>query len=342
MRRWIGGVVTAAMLVGCSSGSTSSSPEDLFLDSVEAVCRTSHAQILKLDATDTKSIRGLGDILRTADDRLSALTPPASLKTGFDDFVSNLNDQTSAINELVVAVTAHDTAGEHTATQAIDRLITKADDLADGINAIKCIGLTPANAMVPSATTGTSVPTSDVSPTNVATTVPASAPPSTHAPATTVPITTVPVTTTGTTLPVDLSAGTPPPAGYTWVTETLTDTAGLYAKPHLGPLVTFYAGGRVKSDADGSTASIYLIKVSKDWSTAPDALNEYLFWERVNGGTKENTPSGIPVTKKIGAAKDTDCVVFAASTSGISVCTFTGVDGESILDKFVDAQKPGG
>ncbi len=333
MRRLIVGVVTAAMFAGCSSSaSTSSSPEDLFLDSVEAVCRTSHAQILKLTVTDAKSVRSLGDILSTADDQLGALTPPASLKAGFDNFVSNLDDQTSAINKLSVAVTANDSAGVKTATDTITKLATKGDDLADGINAIKCIGLTPADAMAPPATSGTGVPSSDV---------PSTLAPTTTAP-TTAPDTTVPVTPTATTLPVELSISAPPPAGYTWVSETLTDASGLYAKTHLGPLVSFYAGGRVKSDADGTFASIFLIKVSKDWSVEPEALKEYLFWERVDGGTAEDTPSGIPVTKKVGAAKDTDCVTFAGGASGISVCSVTGADVESILDKFVDAQKPGG
>ena len=77
-------------------------------------------------------------------------------------------------------------------------------------------------------------------------------------------------------------------------------------------MVTNYASGQAELLADSKVyANIYRVQISKEWT---------------------------PVKKKIGAFANTDCAVFTAGTSGITVCTPTGVDGLAIIDAFVEAQ----
>ncbi|HEY4331824.1 MAG TPA: hypothetical protein VGM78_04620 [Ilumatobacteraceae bacterium] len=342
MKRWGIGLVALTLLASCGS----SGPDqtiDNFLDKVEAPCRAAHTKIAKLDVNDAKTIATISDTLNTLEQQLSVLHPPSKLKTNFDDLTSNLDDQTTALDSLSAANSKGDADASKKALATVNDLRAKADTLADAMDAEKCVGLTsPESVAGPTTTEAASTTTTTITP-PPPTEPPPTEPPTTAPPVTTPPTAAPPPTTPTTDAPVlaeDLSLTATAPPGYTWITQDPTDASGLYAKSNLGPLVTFYSGGRLQNTADGSTAGIYLIKISQDWTANPAALAEYLFWEGVDGGTTELTPGGITVTQKIGAFQDTDCVVAAVAMSGISVCTPTGVDGKPLMDAFLDAQQP--
>lgn len=335
MRRVAAAAVVAALLTACgSSEGGDAQTNDLFLDKVEAICRTASKKVDKIDPASASAIGDLANALNKAHDDLTKLDVPQPLSRDFGKFTTSLDDQVGSLAALASAVNAGDQSGVDDATSQINAQLFAADKVAGDLLAISCKGLTPEDGFAPVSSTDT---------------VPVTEPPITDPPVTEPPVTEPPVTDTvvtdpptdDTILPIDLSFGTPAPEGFKWVEGDMVDVSGLYDKPTVGPLVTFYGGGRLENLADGSTASIYLVQISEDWTE--DARAEYEFWEGVEGDdvVETMTPSGIPVKQKAGAFTDTDCVVFTGGTSGITVCTYTGVDGLSILDAFVAANGSG-
>jgi hypothetical protein len=144
--------------------------------------------------------------------------------------------------------------------------------------------------------------------------------------------------TTTTVLPGDLSVDATAPAGYKWVPYSPPDVSGLYTNPSIGKLVTYYSGAELQSDADGSTATVYVVKLSADFD--PAYTKAYQFWEAVEKGTDVTTPGGLTVHQQIGAFANTDCSVYTAGNRGITICTYTGYDGLTLMDQFV-AANPG-
>ncbi len=328
MRSVAAAVVAAALLTACgSSGGGATQTNDLFLDKVEAACRVAAKKIDKIDPASPSAIGDLANALNKAHDDLTKLDIPQPLSRDFGKFTTSLDDQVGALATLASAVNAGDQSSVDDATSEINSQRFAADKVANDLLALSCKGLTPENGFAPASSTDT---------------VPVTDPPVTDPPVTDPPSTetvTTDTATADTILPVDLSIGTPAPDGFRWIEGDKVDVSGLYEKPTVGPLVTFYGGGRLENIDDSSTASIYLVQISEPWTD--DTRAEYEFWEGVQGGTATTTPTGIPVTQKFGAFTDTDCVVFTGGTSGITVCTFTGVDGLAILDAFVAANGSG-
>jgi hypothetical protein len=337
-------IVVAVLLLGAcgDSGGSDDQTEDAFLDRVDAACRAATTRMDTLDAGEEASVAELADIIDEASDALGKLDPPTSLKRKYADFTSAIDDELTQTTKLSRALGNSDTTAAGEAADRIVSLSDDADDLARSMGATKCVGFMPDNALAPEQTTTTDPITTDPVTTDPVTTDPVTTDPATTDPATTDPAATVSPATDGTTVtsePVfatDLSIGTPPPAGYTWVPMDPVDSSGLYQKPTVGPLVTFYAGGRVENIEDGHTASIYVVQLSEEWTE--ETIAEYDFWEGVEDGVETTTPNGVPVRQALGAFEDTDCIVFTSASSGITVCTFTGIDGLSILDAFVAAQ----
>lgn len=339
MRSVAAALVAGALLTACgSSGGGAAQTNDLFLDKVEATCRVASKAIDRIEPASSSAIGDLANALNDARADLVELDIPQALSRDFAKFTASLDDQVGALATLASAVNAGDQTGVDDATSEINSQRFAADKVASDLLALSCKGLTPENGFAP-ATTAT-VPVSDPPVTDP----PVTDPPTTDPPVTDPPSTdtvTTDTATTETSLPIDLSIGSPAPEGFKWVEGDAVDISGLYEKPTVGPLVTFYGGGRLENLDDGSTASIYLVQISEGWTE--DALAEYEFWEGVEGDDviTTTTPTGIPVKQKFGAFEDTDCVIFTGGTSGITVCTFTGVDGLSIMDAFVAANGSG-
>ena len=136
-------------------------------------------------------------------------------------------------------------------------------------------------------------------------------------------------------LPNDLSAGYKAPPGYTWTTFSPPDASGLYNNSVIGKLVTYYAGADLKSNADSSTDTVYVVKLSEPFNAQFTA--SYQYWEDVDKGEDVKTPGGLPVRRKIGAFTDTDCGVYVSGSTGIAICVFTGSDLLGLMDAWVAA-----
>ena len=317
--------LSACLAAACSSSGGEDQTDDLFLDKVEAACHDASAKIDKLQSGDDNAVTDLDDYLNEALDALKALDVPQTLARDYGEFTSTIDDETTETGKLVRATRDGDADATATSAEALNQLRFEADGQARGLGVLKCVGLTPENGLAAVAVSTTGTDTTDTTATTDT--------------ATTDTVTTDTVTTdtaaASEIFPDDLSIASSPPDGYKWVPLDPVDASGLYENDVVGSLVTYYAGGRVENLADGSTASIYVVQISEPWTDETKAAYEY--WEGVNGGTATTTPTGIPVTQKLGAFEDTDCVVFTGDTSGITVCTFTGIDGLSILDGFVNS-----
>jgi len=334
--------ITASLLVAScgSSGGGGSSAEDTFLDKVDAICRTAGRVIDNLDPNDDTTVATYVDTLSTATDALDALKPPKSLSDDFEAMTSTFDDELTQATKLRKAVQNSDSDGVDAALTKLTQLQSDATSAADSLNAQKCKNLAPPKGLVV-VTTTTEATTTTVAPTEPPTIPPPTEPPVTEPPVTEPPVTvppgTVPTTdAAGARFPEDLDTQATAPPGFEWVPYEQSDAQGLWAKPDLGPIVDYYAAGRIKNTADGYTASIFVLRTTKD--IAGPALDQYLFWEGTSDGTDTKTPEGVAVKQKLLAFDQTDCVTAYGGNAGITVCTFAGIDGLTVLDAFLDAQ----
>lgn len=327
MRRLVIGILTASFLAAACGSSGGGSAEDDFLDKVDSVCHTASTAIKQLDPTDTASIKKYSAALSTVIDGLTPLKAPTSLSDSFDAMTAAVDAVVAQAGKLSKALDSGDATAIAAASTKLTKLQADETTAADTLDALKCKNLEPsdnfATPTVPTAPTDTSATVPDTSPT-VPSTPPTDA--------------TVPTTTgvSGVRLPEDLASQATAPPGFQWVPFEQVDASGLWAKPTLGPLVQHYAGGRIKNIADGFTASIWVLQTSSDITGA--ALDDYLTWEGTKDGKDVSTPGGRQVRQKLLAFSQTDCVSWPVKNVGISVCTFTGIDGLSVLDAFVNAQ----
>jgi hypothetical protein len=351
MKKAVGVALIALLLGSCSrSGSKVSQPDDEFLDKVEAVCRDASVKIKKLSAGDNAPA-DLLEILSDGGDSLNKLVATSDLSKQWDKYTAKIDDEASALSDVVQAIAAGDSSAEQTALDSLNTAGNDADLIANALGAIRCRGLIPFNALVTDVvtdTTTTTPPTDTTTPPTESTTPPTdsttppteSVPPNTPLPIDTIPVTTPPppaTTATPTTiLPGDLSATAIAPTGYTWIPYDPPDAAGLYSNSVIGSLVTSYDAGEFQSVTDSSiTATVFVVTLSTDF--IPKYTKAYEFWEAVDNGTDVVTPGGITVHQEIGAFDGIDCAVFTGKTRGMSLCTFTGTDGLSLIDQFLVA-----
>jgi hypothetical protein len=339
-RRRIAVGVAVALLAACSStASKAKQPEDDFLDKVEEACRSAVKDIQKLHAGDANAPSDLLDILSGTADDLNQLDAPKSISSAYDDFTSNIDAQVTQLQAIKTALAAGDTAGEQTAVDQLSVLRTDNDGFVNTLRISGCRGMTPRDGLTAAVdTTDTSTP--DTSTPDSST--PDTSTPDTSTPDTPISIDTTPPETTATTpstatadtiLPDDLSATYTAPPGYTWTSFVPPDAGGLYRNHSIGSLVTYYAGAEMRSDADSSTATVYVVKLSVPFT--PEFTAAYQYWEVVDQGEDVTTPGGLPVRQKIGAFTDTDCGVYVSGSTGVTICVFTGNDLLGLIDSWV-------
>ena len=330
--------VALVLLAACSSAAGAKQPEDDFLDKVEVTCRAATKQIQKLQAGDASAPADLLDILSGTADDLNQLTAPKSISSAYDDFTTNVDAEVTQLQAITTAIAAGDTTGQQTAVDQLAVLRGDNDGFVNTLRISGCRGMTPRDGLT--AAGGTAVSTPDTA--SPDTGAPDTGAPDTTTPDTPISIDTTPIETAATTpstatvatvLPDDLSATYTAPAGYTWTTFNPPDASGLYSNSVIGKLVTYYAGAEMRSDVDSSTATVYVVKLSEPFNAQFTA--SYQYWEVVDQGEDVMTPGGLPVRQKIGAFTDTDCAVYVAGSTGVTICVFKGNDLLGLMDAWV-------
>lgn len=346
MKRLVAAALSALLLGACSSSSTSvKQPEDEFLDQVESACRDANAVIKKIDKTDSSASATLFSAVSDMSDALDGLHAPAALKADYDTYTANIDEQVVELQKISVAVPAGDTTAQQAAVAKLSTLRTSADTSVNALEIFSCLGVVPPGDFATGGTTTTDTVTSSTVPdTTQPDTVPPETPPLATAPdtvftipqGTDAPPTTAVATDTSTTvLPGDLSHDAKAPAGYTWVAYSPPDVSGLYTNPTIGKLVTYYSGAELQSNTDGSTATVYVVRLSNDFTDAD--TKAYQFWEAVEKGVDVTTPGGLTVHQQLGAFANTDCAVYTSGKRGVTICTYTGYDGLSLMDAYIAA-----
>jgi hypothetical protein len=326
LNRWAFGplAVVALAVTACSSG-TKALTEDGFITEMNSVCRTADRALTKLDSSDPSYVARAVEIMSTSFDDLSKLVPPKTLKADFDDFTANLDDQITQATKLSSAIKSKDDAATKKATDQLDKLSKDSDSLATSIGADKCVSVGGDGSSTSDTSGGTTADTSTAN---------------TPLPILTTPLDTSPLNSSGSgsgsTIAESLDGLIKAPAGYTWVKADPYDAKALYDDPVLGPNVVGYGFGKLKSDADGTLAEVYVIEVNADWTPALTAA--YLAYEGVADGVDVTTPRGLPARQKTAAFNGADAIVLNQGKVGVSVVTATGTDGAAILDAVVYEQ----
>ncbi|MCU1399109.1 MAG: hypothetical protein JWN62_2218 [Acidimicrobiales bacterium] len=349
MKRLVAAALTTLLLGACSSSSTSAKqPEDEFLDTVETACRDASTLIKKIDKTDSSAAADVYSAVSDMSDTLDGLHAPTALKADYDTYTTNIDEQVVELQKISVALPAGDTSAQQDAVAKLATLRGSADTSVNALEIFSCLGVVPPGDFATGGTTVTAPPdTVAVDTTSPPETFPPETfPPDTVAPDTVftipqptdAPTTTIDTNTSTTVLPGDLSVDATAPAGYTWVAYSPPDVSGLYTNPTIGKLVTYYSGAELQSNTDGSTATVYVVKLSSDFTDAD--IKAYQFWEAVENGTDVTTPGGLTVRQELGAFANTDCAVYTSASRGVTICTYTGYDGLSLMDAYI-AANPG-
>jgi hypothetical protein len=140
-----GATVIAVAGCGGSSSSSSTDASASFSTQAEAICTQVNSQVATLPAiTSTANLLTTGQqevtLSKAALGKLTALTPPAAKKAGFDAYVSGITQETGILQQALAAIKAGDKAKtQQLATQS------KALDSADQTKA-KALGLTACTA----------------------------------------------------------------------------------------------------------------------------------------------------------------------------------------------------
>ena len=346
-------VVLTLTAAACGSSGPKTLSEGDFVSQMNAICRTADRSINKLDPSAKSYVSDISDVIQTGLDAFAKLKAPKTLKSDFDAYTVNLDDQLTQFGKLSKAIKSGDNAALKKASDKLTKLSTDGDDLATSIGADKCVGVgSSAGGPVTTDTTAdTASPT-----TAAATTVPA-----TSAPATTTANTPLPIDTTPDTAPVmtappsttssgggvqagDASTGFTAIDGYKWGTlEDISATLTPAGDPVLGPLLAGYYVGVMNSNADGSAVYVY-VTILKDntvpWT--PTQLAAYYNFELVGDGTDIKLPTiGLPAKTKVNAVAGYDAAVFTINGVGVSILAPTGSDPVALLEGFVIAQNAG-
>ena len=362
MRKVVAGALVALLLGACSSGSTGATQtDDVFLDKVEAVCRDAGTKIKKIDTSSASATSDLRTIISDASDSLDGLRPPSDISKDYAKYSSAVDDEVTTLTKIVAAASSGETATERSALTSLSTASAASDKLVNGLGAIRCRGLIPADALTgdslgtvdtgvttpgtgstvstdstvsTGSTVSTPATTAATTPVTTAATTPETTPPtaaSTSTPATG-------ASPTSTIVPTDLSAHATAPAGYKWVSFAPLDASGLYANTIIGSKVTSYSAGLLNSVSSSSiSATIYEVRLSADFGAAD--ITAYQHWEGVDGEASSEvvTPAGLTVRRQPNAIQSLDCAVYAKGSRGVSVCVLPGTDGLSLLDQYVTA-----
>lgn len=318
-------VVIALMLSACGSSGPKTLSQSDFVTQMNAICHTEARALTKLDPTAKSFYTDANDTIQTSLDALNLLKPPASLKSNFDDYVSNAEEMQTQIVKLGKAVKAKDQSAAKTATDKLDKLSKTNDGLAGSLGTDKCVDLGNAAAVTtgttektgPTDTTGSTAPATTQAPATTSTRPPTTTAASTTTPRTTAPPTTAPPTTVrtpNTPLPIDTGVNTVPstsqtgtvPAGaivptdasvdfhpipgYSWVPYSGLETAPIPNDAVLAPALAAYAIGEMKNDADGSLVfvDVTILTTSAAW-TKPQ-LDAYYSFEIGAAATDQIIP----------------------------------------------------
>ena len=364
MRKVVAGALVALLLGACSSSSTGATQtDDVFLDKVEAVCRDAGAKIKKIDTSSSSATSDLRTIISDASDSLDGLRPPSDISKNYAQYSSAVDDEVTTLTKIVAAASSGDTATERSALASLSTAGVASDKLVNGLGAIRCRGLIPADALtgdslvtvdtgVTTPGTGSTVSTDSTAsavstvatdstvstPVTTPVTTPATTPDTTPPTAATNSTPATGASTTSTIVPTDLSAHATAPAGYKWVSFAPLDASGLYANTIIGSKVTSYSAGLLNSVSSSSiSATIYEVRLSADFGAAD--ITAYQHWEGVDGESSSEvvTPAGLTVRRQPNAIQSLDCAVYTKGSRGVSVCVLPGTDGLSLLDQYVMA-----
>ena len=357
-------VVLTLTAAACGSSGPKTLSESDFVSQMNAICRTADRSINKLDPSDKSFAKDVGDIIQTGLDDFSKLKPPKTLKSDFDDYTANLDDQLTQIGKLSTAIKSKDNAAATKASDKLTKLSKDSDALAKSIGADKCVGVgnsadapvtTDATANTSSPTTAAPATTTTVKTTTTTvktTTTTANTTANTPLPINTTPDTaavmTAPPSTTssagGGVQAGDASVGFKAIDGYTWGTlEDITATSTPTADPVLGSILAGYYVGVMNSNADGKPVYVY-VTVLKDNSVpwTSEQLAAYYKFELVGDGQDITLPTiGLPARTKVAAVQGYDAAVFTINGVGVSLLASTGSDPVKLLEGFVVAQSAG-
>ena len=134
-----GVVALVAVVVAAGCSSSGSSTASGFADSLHAVCRAAATASIDLDTSKPRSyltdaVRIVrGEINGTAD-----LNAPASQRTSFSDFSSNLDDQLRAFRKASSAVSTGDSNSVRTEVTRLSKVIASGSELAKTLDASRC------------------------------------------------------------------------------------------------------------------------------------------------------------------------------------------------------------
>ena len=330
LRRGAGALTLISLgLSSCSSG-VKVLNTDQFISSMDNICRTASRAIGNLDQNDPATFPAAIKIMTTGFNDLGRLIAPRALKSDFEDFVSNLDDQITQATRLAKATKDKDDAGAAAAAAKMDKLVTAGDGLATSIGAQRCVGIGDNGATAGStpytSTDSTSDSASDTATRN--TPLPLISSPDIGSPTDT-------SSSSGAHMTMPLAGVYPVPAGYTWDTVDPVDATQLYTDSVIGSAVKSYSFGRLRAASDGTLAEVYIVQLTGTW-TQP-LIDAYLSWESVRDGVDTKTPGGIDTRQKVGAYDGLDAVVTHGGNVGIAIVTSTGTDGLPILDAVVTA-----
>ncbi len=358
----VAGVLTTALLTGCSSDSKTLSSGD-FADEMSSVCRTATRSLRDLDETDPSSYGSdLVDIVETAFDDLDALKPSSKDKSDFEDFTGNVDDQASAAKKMARALDDgdYDAAAEEYAT--FQDLGKDNDDIADGLGADRCVGMfdtvvvpVDTSVTVPEETTpATDPPATDPPATDPPATIPDITPPATPAPPMTVPMTAPPATSPMAPPPPMTGSGTESladfylaPPGYEWDADVSQTLTGVFLPPSddpaLGPVLLSYGVGAALP-AGGAGPAIIARIASLTTPYTGDLAVALLSFVGVGQGFQQIvTPGGFDAILWAGtdSGETYDLVISFFGADAVMVQQEVGYDPAASLDAFINANLAG-
>jgi hypothetical protein len=353
-------VVLGVGAAACGSDAPAALSSDDLASEADAICRTTTRAIEKGDIDDPESyLEDAIEELETASDDLELLVPGADVRDDFDDFTSVVSKQVRQAKKVLTAVQGGDATKLSSELAAFGELSVESDDLADGLDASRCVGLGQA-AMAGVA--GAGVTTTSIPDTTVPPTVETTLPPTTAAPVTLPPITTAPPTTAPpvtsppvTSPPATDPPSTDPPGGMAdgnliddWVAppgfEFQRESGDIFVKifpspradPTLAPAYVRYDVGAL----GGPSATTFPIMMVLELNTAFEGalIEAYISFEGNDAGSLVDSPGGLKMWVTPAAGDLTfDATMVFIGRYAVTIRTEPGVDALSLLDAFVDA-----